>query len=72
VEGFAGRAQVDEQFRHGVDRAANHTGDAPQAVALHKRLDDLDPLGRAQLVHKDIMRERSRTVKLNQHQEKSV
>ena len=35
----------------------------PKAVALDERLDDLDAVGRAQLVHEQIMRERSRIVK---------
>lgn len=65
MEALAGGAEIDQQFRNGVQRAAHHPRDAPEAVALHHRLDDLDPLCRAQLVHDGmIMRERSRNVNI--------
>jgi hypothetical protein len=64
VKRFARSAEIDEQFGDGVNRRADHARRAPEAVSLYQRLNDLDSLGRAQLVHELIMRERSRTVKL--------
>jgi hypothetical protein len=41
----------------------NHAAAAPQGITLNQRLNDLDSLDRAQLVHGISVRERSRIVK---------
>ena len=59
MEGLASRAQVNEQLGYGVLGNAAHADNRPDRIALEKGRDDCLPFGCGQLIHTDIMLERS-------------